>query len=99
MKTKISLSGGYHDRSEISVVINIKAEALLDYANGQTSAKELIENYASPYQLKRLQRHFCGVMRCACGSWRRADIDTKGINDSAEVIRQLHQNGFLLWML
>lgn len=75
MKTKISLIGGYHERPEMSVVINIKPGAIIDYDTGQISAIELIENYASPYQLKRLQRHFCGIRRCTCGSWQRADLN------------------------
>ena len=84
MKTKVTLSGGFHNSSEIKLRIDFPHNALLDYADKKVYAKDLIEEYATPYQRKRLENHFCGINGCTCRSWQRADVDTTDIDKNAE---------------
>ncbi len=54
---KITLSGGFHDSDEITV----RAKVDGNYA------------YLSKNQIKRLDKHFCGMDDCCCGAQWRAD--------------------------
>lgn len=74
---KITFSGGYHNKPEINMNIQITKESYIDYINNRIDKFELIKNNASSNQLKRLERYFCGVKRCTCGSWQRANIQEK----------------------
>lgn len=93
MKTKVILSGGFHNSADIKLFMEFPANALIDYADGKIYAKDLIEEYATPYQLKRLENHFCGIKGCTCGSWHRADVDTTEIDKNAEKAKFLKRMG------
>lgn len=66
MKT-IELSGGFH-WSE-SVRIHVSNESVEDLQSGRAEISDILTSY----QRKRLERHFCGIKSCYCGSFRRAD--------------------------
>lgn len=92
-KTKITLSGGYHNCTSIKLYLNIPFAALRDYADKKTGAAELIEEYATEYQRKRIEYHFCGIKGCTCGSWRRADIDKTTLDDNAYNAKAIEEMG------
>ena len=92
MKTIVTFSGGFHNSKAISLYMNFSNEALCDYADCNISAKTLIDENLTPYQRKRLERHFCGIKGCMCGHWHRADINKADIIKNAEhaqVIRRM----------
>lgn len=66
---KVSFWGGFHKSESINIRVN------------DAQAKEIEEGYypldeiLSNYQLRRLDRHFCGVAGCTCGGVRRADFE------------------------
>ena len=62
-KSRIILSGGYHDRNPIKLFVDPRFL--------QTRQ----ENYLSDRQIKRLEKHFCGYPDCTCGSFRRAKLE------------------------
>ena len=68
MKT-ITLSGGFHNSREIR--FRISDENYNDLKNQKIALFEVL----SPNQLKRAERHFCGISGCCCGSYARAEID------------------------
>ena len=84
MKTRVAFSGGFHNSKAINLYIEFPNAALCDFADGNISAKELIDEHLTPYQRKRLERHFCGIKGCTCGHWHRADIDKDDIKSNAE---------------
>ena len=70
MKTcRVTLSGGFHDADSLTIKVpcdkRSESVAMIDYLN----------NVISDNQRKRLERHFCGVQGCTCGSWTRAMIE------------------------
>lgn len=87
MKTKVTFSGGFHNSKAINLILNFTNEALRDYAEGQISAKQLIDESLTPYQRTRLERHFCGIKGCMCGHWHQADIDKEGISQAAKLVK------------
>ena len=92
MKTIVTFSGGFHNSKAISLYMNFSNEALCDYADCNISAKTLIDENLTPYQRKRLERHFCGINGCMCGHWHRADINKADIIKNAEhaqVVRRM----------
>lgn len=91
MKTKVTFSGGLHNSTPINLNMNFSNEALCDYADGQIGAKDLIDENLTPYQRKRLERHFCGIKGCMCGHWHRADIDKDEISRNAEYAQALRR--------
>lgn len=63
---KITLFGGFHNSNDINVIIDSSDfEDLKNYNVG------LIDVLSSS-QLRRLNRHFCGVHGCECGGVVRA---------------------------
>jgi hypothetical protein len=66
---KITLSGGFHNSEEVSVLLSDKKYAELK--EGISNIQEVL----SPSQYKKLDRHFCGIKGCTCGSFMRAKID------------------------
>ncbi len=74
MKKTVTFSGGFHNSSPITLHMNFGAD-LDDYKEGRIELKELVRNNLTPYQSKRLDKHFCGIQGCTCGGWFRADID------------------------
>ena len=75
MKTcGVTLSGGFHDVDGITVRVPC-SEAMV----GVTNNREIIDylnNVISDGQRKRLERHFCGIQGCTCGSWTRATVES-----------------------
>lgn len=71
MKT-ITLSGGFHSSPEIKLRVNDKAYARLKDAE---YIKDELAEVLTPYQLNRLDKHFCGIDGCTCGSWMRAAVE------------------------
>lgn len=68
MKT-IKLYGGYHNAPETKV--RISDNAYCDLKNGNSTLSEVL----TQSQQKRLDRHFCGLNGCKCGSFMRATIE------------------------
>ncbi len=93
MKTIVTFSGGFHNSKAISLYMNFSNEALCDYADCNISAKTLIDENLTPYQRKRLERHFCGINGCMCGHWHRADIDKGEITKNAEQAKAIRRMG------
>lgn len=95
-KTKVVFSGGFHNSPAIKIHLNIPFAALRDYADKKVGAKDLIGEYATDYQRKRLEDHFCGIKGCTCGSWHRADIDTTWMDDDAYSAKAIEEMGNML---
>ena len=70
---RVVLSGGYHNADGITVKVPY-SKAM----DGVTNDREIIDylnNVISDGQRKRLERHFCGIQGCTCGSWTRATVE------------------------
>lgn len=65
-KIKLTLYGGFHNANSINVEISAS-----DYECLRDHEATLADVLSEP-QLKRMQRHFCGVEGCACGGVLRA---------------------------
>lgn len=63
---KITLYGGFHHSKAINVII--KESDLEDLKSGNIPLVDVL----SPSQIKRLDRHFCGVAGCCCNGVRDA---------------------------
>ena len=66
---KVSLSGGFHNSSEISILLS--DAKYNELKSGISSLQEVL----TPYQFRKLDRHFCGIKGCTCGSFTRAKIE------------------------
>lgn len=68
--TKVTLSGGFHNVGAIPV--RIPAEKMKNVDEQQYGVLDLL----TPYQWKRVQKHFCGIEDCCCGgAYRNAVIE------------------------
>jgi len=70
MKTTIKLSGGYHGSNPTRVYLGYSRATVREKIESGELHELLTES-----QISRLERHFCGIPGCTCGSWRRANID------------------------
>lgn len=68
MKT-VTFYGGFHNAGEIKIRVN--NNQLRELKEGFYPLGEIL----SDYQIKRLNRHFCGVRNCTCGGAHRATIE------------------------
>lgn len=68
MKT-VKFHGGYHNCPEIRIRVNDKQYSKLK--EGFCSLEEVL----SKYQMRRLEKHFCGVEGCLCGGVSRATME------------------------
>lgn len=67
---KVTLSGGFHNSSPISISLPEKvAESL---RNEEVSITDF--HVISRAQRQKLDRHFCGIKGCLCGGVSRAKI-------------------------
>ena len=69
LSTVFELSGGFHMAGPIRIRVltdlwGLRAEDI----------PTALDQWLTPYQRRRLERHFCGIPGCACGSWHRAII-------------------------
>ena len=64
----VTLSGGFHNSPKIRV--RIKKGFTMDALH----TGELYDAL-SDGQVKKLERHFCGIKGCECGSWVKAQIE------------------------
>ena len=71
MSTMLELSGGFHRSGRIRVRLLTDLWGLRP-----EDIPAALDHWLSPYQRRRLERHFCGIPGCACGSWHRAEIRT-----------------------
>ena len=71
LSTTFELSGGFHRSGSIRIRILTNLWGLRD-----EDIPAALDHWLSPYQRRRLERHFCGIPGCACGSWHRAKIRT-----------------------
>lgn len=63
---RIRLWGGFHNSPETTIIVNKKFEdRLQDLERGFISLDDVI----TPYQHKRLEKHFCGIGDCLCYSF------------------------------
>lgn len=67
--TKITFFGGFHNSNAIT--IRVSNETANDIREGFYPLSECLTSY----QLRRLNRHFCGVKGCTCGGVMRAEIE------------------------
>ena len=72
-RIRLMLEGGFHNSEAIAVVIKAPERAIEMAAKGEY-LKGLINDYASAGQLKKLDKHFCGMEGCRCGGWLRARV-------------------------
>ena len=75
MKT-IKLRGGFHNCPPISLRVSekayIEAENSEMFSPDSTgSVSEWVEAYLTPYQQKRVEKHFCEIKDCFCGGISR----------------------------
>ena len=69
MSSVFELSGGFHLAAPIRIRVltdlwGLRAEDI----------PTALDHWLSPYQRRRLERHFCGIPGCQCGPWHRAEI-------------------------
>ena len=69
LSTTFVLSGGFH--SAASIRIRVMSDL---WAYPAEDIPAALDYWLSPYQRRRLERHFCGIPGCSCGSWHRAII-------------------------
>ena len=69
MSTLFELSGGFHLAAPIRIRVLTDLWGLRD-----EDIPAALDHWISPYQRRRLERHFCGIPGCQCGSWHRAII-------------------------
>ena len=76
MKTiKVTFWGGYHNVPEINMNISLEAyEALYYVIEGDETLVDWACANLSEYQTKRLDKHFCGIKGCSCGSFEHANF-------------------------
>ena len=67
MKTTVLLSGGYHGSPQTRVYLGADLSTVREKIESGELHELLTES-----QISRLDRHFCGIAGCMCGSWRRA---------------------------
>ena len=67
--TKITFFGGFHNSS--AATIRVSNETANDIREGFCSLSECLTSY----QLRRLNRHFCGIKGCTCGGVMRASVE------------------------
>lgn len=65
----VTFYGGFHNCGAIRV--RVSEEQRNDIAEGFTPLYDIL----SDGQLRRLNRHFCGVRGCTCGGVNRATIE------------------------
>lgn len=63
------LSGGFHNAPEMSIRVSETLYRM--YSCGMIEFPEML----SKYQRSKLERHFCGIKGCKCGSYLRANIE------------------------
>lgn len=66
----ITLSGGFHNSPEIRIRVNETIYRM--YSIGMIEFPRML----SDYQKRKLERHFCGIKGCTCGSYMRANIES-----------------------
>lgn len=66
---KVTFYGGFHNVEAIRV--NVSEEQYNDIKEGFYPLDEIL----SEGQMKRLNKHFCGVDGCTCGGVHRAEIE------------------------
>lgn len=75
---KLKLYGGYHNVRPIS--LNVTEEVYNSIYKGKTWCERegcynisgyTLERWLTTYQLKRLEKYFCGMSDCQCGSYFR----------------------------
>ena len=71
LSTDFELSGGFHSAAPIRIRVLTNLWGLRP-----EDIPAALDHWLSPYQRRRLERHFCGIPGCACGSWHRAIIRT-----------------------
>lgn len=71
IKRTITLEGGFHNSKATTVTINIPN---IDLPLEGFQGRDIDELYISESQIKRLNRHFCGISGCKCGGYLRAEI-------------------------
>lgn len=69
MSKYVTFYGGFHQVGAIRVRVN--DEQYKDIAEGFYPLNEIL----SEGQMKRLERHFCGIKGCCCGGLSHATIE------------------------
>lgn len=69
-KIKISMWGGFHNVGPINIMVDSRFVDALENVEFEGDYLYL-DSLLSPGQQKKLDRHFCGVEGCQCGSWHR----------------------------
>ena len=67
-KIYITLEGGFHNAEPVRVLVS--KNQYIDFNRGLITLSEML----SQYQKTKLDKHFCGVSGCTCGSFTTADI-------------------------
>lgn len=65
----ITLKGGFHNVSETKIRVSNSVYRL--YALGHIEFNDML----TEYQKQKLDKHFCGIKGCTCGSYARAEIE------------------------
>lgn len=67
--TNVVFSGGFHNVNPITLRVGYPEENI----NLALGCGELVE-LLTVHQVKRLEKHFCGISGCKCGSWTTAKV-------------------------
>ena len=83
MKTTIKLSGGYHGSNPTRVYIGADLSTVREKIESGELHELLTES-----KISRLDRLFCGIAGCMCGSWRRAHVQVVSCTGAKEEVQK-----------
>lgn len=73
---KVEFSGGFHNVPAVTLrVSDVAYEGIQDVRSGDLSVCQWAQIYLSYGQRQKLEKHFCGIKGCRCGSYARATIE------------------------
>lgn len=70
----VRFSGGFHNRPGITIRLSFSPKFRLPETWGPGELKDYVVHSLSRHQREKLEKHFCGVRGCSCGSWTRAEM-------------------------
>jgi hypothetical protein len=71
---KVTMYGGFHNSKETSILLPNTKEVkncLKEVEEDCIQPSSLINELCTDFQRKKLEKHFCGIKGCTCGSYHR----------------------------
>lgn len=71
-RLRILMEGGVHNCNPVGIWLQVSQLQIEDFFRSSKSLDEIVEETLSDEQRQRLERYFCGIKGCRCGSYHRA---------------------------